>query len=522
MGKKETKIINRNPIVAVMGHVDHGKTSFLDYIRGTKVAEKEAGGITQNTRAHEVTTPSGKKITFLDTPGHEAFSKMRERGANITDFVLLIIAADDGVQPQTKESIEFAKKDGVPIIVGLNKIDLPGIQTQKIKAELASYGVNIEEYGGDVLLFEISAKTGQGINDLLEGIELLYEMNPVKNYQLPQDAKGSAFILESSLDKKIGNVALCLLKAGELQGREYGASKEGTFRVRNYLDEAQKPMQTVTPGQPFWITGLRSTVTTGEIITFFENESDAKDYFQSISKGDINVLGEQITEAEDDVESLFAQMLQKRMEDSDGTTSKELNIVLKTATQGTLEAVRAQLENLSDEEVHVKILISGTGDVTEDEITRAKLAKAIIVTFQLPTPTSVINIARREKVLLRNYEVIYEMIDEVQEVLDSLGSPIEEEIEVARGKIKQVFVLSNGSVVLGCEIIKGNIVKGYRVWIERKGEILHRSKIAQLKILKNEVKEVKKGQECGIMIIDKIEGIQAGDEIVAYRVERLN
>lgn len=514
------KSYSRSPIIAVMGHVDHGKTSFLDYIRGTRVVDREAGGITQNTRAHEVKTPSGKQLTFIDTPGHEAFSKMRERGANITDFVLLIVAADDGVQPQTKESIEFAQKDNVTIIVAINKIDIPGVQTQKIKAELASYGVNIEEYGGDTLCFEISAKTGQGIPELLEGIELLSEMSELKEYEAKNNAIAEAFILESSLDKKIGNVALCIMKAGSLSGREFGASKEGIFRVRNYLDEVQKPMGSVSPGQPFWVTGLRSTVTTGEVISFFDNEVLAKEYVSSIEKGDITEIGEEVVAPS--VESLFAQMLQKKEEQDSGTGTQELNVVVKTATQGTLEAVIAHLVGMSDESAKVNILISGTGNVTEDDITRAKLAKAIIVTFQLPTPTNIKNAALKEKVLLRNYEVIYEMFDEVQEVLDSIGIPIEEEIEVARAKVKQVIILTNGSIIAGSEVVKGSMLKGYRVWAERKGEILGKGKISQLKIRKEDVKEVKKGLECGIQIDPKIENLQEGDEIVAYRVERLN
>ena len=515
-------IENRNIIVTVMGHVDHGKTSFLDYIRGTKVVDKEAGGITQNTRAHEVKTKTGRKITFIDTPGHQAFSKMRERGSNITDFVLLIVAADDGVQPQTIESINFAKRDNVPIIVGLNKVDLLGIHRDKIKAELSSYGVNLEEYGGDVMLFEISAKTGHGIDDLLEGIELLSDIKEIKNYDLFPNSVAQAYILEATNDRKIGNVALCILKSGNLKGREYGSTKEGVFRVRSFLNDSQKVVDSVHAGQPFWVTGLRSVVTAGEIITFFDEEKEAKNYFEDISKGNINFVGE-IDNEEEDIETLFAEMLEKNMKKStNGQISDELNIVLKTSTVGTLEAVKNELEKLSDEEVKINVFISGVGDVTEDEIERAKLAKAIIVTFQVPPSNHILNFARREKVLLRNYEVIYEMLDEVQEVIDSLGTPIEEEIEVARAKVKQVFTLSNGDVVIGCEVTKGNLLKGYRIKVVRKEIEICKSKIQQLKIHKNEVKEVKKGQECGVLLSENYTDIQTDDDLIAYRIERLN
>ena len=519
---KKMKKDNRNIIVTVMGHVDHGKTSFLDFIRGTNIVDKEAGGITQNTRAHEIITKAGTKITFIDTPGHEAFTKMRERGANITDFVLLIVAADDGVQPQTIESIDFAKRDNVPIIIGLNKIDLPGIQKDKIKAELSSYGVNLEEYGGDVMLFEISAKTGQGIQDLLEGIELLKEIIQIKTHSLYPNSVAQAYILESTHDKKVGNVALCILKSGQLKGREFGATKEGVFRARSFLDDKQAITKFVYPGQPFWVTGLRSIVTAGEVIAFFDNEKNAKAYFDEIREGNVNFVGEVKNEEEKDVEELFIEMFEKnRKRTTDGQISDELNIVLKTSSIGTLEAIKNELEKLSDEEVKINVFISGVGDVTEDEIERAKLAKAIILTFQLPPSNHILNVARREKVLLRNYEVIYEMIDEIQEVIDSLGTPIEEEIEVARAKIKQIFNLSNGQVVIGCEVIKGNLIKGYKVKILRNDKEVFKSKIQQLKIHKNDVKEVKKGQECGVLLVENCTDLVPNDELVAYKVERL-
>ncbi len=503
-----------------MGHVDHGKTTFLDSIRGTRVADKEAGGITQNTRAHEVVRKSGFRMTFIDTPGHEAFSKMRERGANVTDFVLLIVAADDGVQPQTKQSIEFAKKSKVPVIVAINKVDISGINTQKIKTELSSFGVAVEEYGGDTMCFEISAKNKMGLEELLDGIELLSEINELKSAEVKYGSNGEGFILESNLDKRLGNVALCILKAGNLPKSTFGVTKQGVFKSRAYLDEAQKPMAEVHESAPFWITGLKETVNTGDTIFFFEDEAKAKDFHQQITKDEISEYSDA---TEMDAESLFAQMLLKQQEDMAGISQKELNVVVKSSTHGTLEAIIAKLETLSTEEAKVNILFSGTGNVTEDEISRAKLAKAIVVTFQLPTPNNIVSIARQEKVLVRNYEVIYEMFDEVQEVLNSIGEPQVEEIEVARAKIKQLFTLTNGDLVLGSEVIKGTMLRGYRIFVERviKGEKYEvgRAKISSLRVRKDEVKEVKKGLECGIILDTKIEGITENDEVVAYRVE---
>lgn len=523
--KKQTEVKKtRSPIVAVMGHVDHGKTTFLDSIRGTKVADKEAGGITQNTRAHKVVTKSGFKITFLDTPGHEAFSKMRERGAKVTDFVLLIVAADDGVQPQTKESIEFAKRDGVPIIVAINKVDLEGIKTQKIKTELASFGVNIEEYGGETMCFEISAKNKTGLDELLEGIELLSEINELKSVTPRHDAIAEAFILESSLDKQIGNVALAVLEHGNITDRYFGVTKEGVFKVRAYLDENQKGVQTVNESDPFWVTGLKGTLKSGDSIYFYSDEKEANDLLKSI-KNEINENIQEVEPAELDPETLFAQMLVAREEAKAGLSQKSLNVVVKSSTQGTLEAILEKLTKISTEEAKVNILFSGTGNVTEDEVSRAKLAKAIVVTFQLPTPSKIESLARAERILVRNYEVIYEMFDEVEEVLSSMGEPIEEEIEVARAKVKQVFTLTNGDIVAGSEVIKGLLLRGYRVWVERKtsrgNEEIGRAKITSLKIRKDEAKEVKKGSECGIILEPKIENIQEGDEIVAYKIEKL-
>jgi len=515
----------RTPIVAVMGHVDHGKTSLLDTIRGTKVADKEAGGITQNTRAHEITRPNGFKITFIDTPGHEAFSNMRERGAKVTDFVMLVVAADDGIQPQTKQSIDFAKKDNVPIIVVINKIDIKGINIQKIKKELSSYGVIAEEYGGDSLFFEVSAKEKIGLENLLDGIQLLAEINELKSNQVRNETLGEAFILESSMDKLVGNVALCLLKSGDLKERYFGVTQSGYFKVRAYLDQDQKNINIVKESQPFWITGLKMTLPAGEIIYFTEDEEKAIKFHNKLKIKEIIKPVETVTEAEQsDVESLFTQMLVKREEIKQGIEQKQLNVIVKTSTEGTLEAILEKLKELKNEFAHINILTSGTGNVNEDEINRAKLAKAIIVTFQIPTPKKILEMAKKEKVLVRNYEIVYELFQEVEEVLESLENPIEEEVEVARAKVKQVFTLSNKNTVIGSEVTKGIILKGYRIKIERsvKGQLqeIGRGKITSLKIRKDEVKEVKKGLDCGIVTEPNIEGIEENDELIAFKVEK--
>lgn len=506
----------RQPVVAVMGHVDHGKTSFLDAVRGARVVDKEAGGITQNTRAHEVTLQSGNKITFIDTPGHEAFSKMRARGAQVTDFVLLMVAADDGIQPQTKESISFAQENNVPIIVAINKIDIDGVKTEKIKKQLANFDVQIEEYGGDTLCFEISATKKIGLNALLEGIELLSEIQELQPSPVKDKTQAEAFVLESVLDKNIGNIAVCIMKAGSVNTRIYGVTKNTYFKVRAYFDEDQKPMQSVKESQPVWITGLKEPLQTGEILYFVSDEKQAKE-MQKTLEDDAKAAEEASQKL--DAESLFAQMLVQREEKKQGTEQKELNVVVKASTQGTLEAVIAQLEKLETEDAKINILYSDTGEVTEEDIFRAKAAKAIIVSFQMPPRSNIMNIAKTERVLIRNYEIIYELFDEIEDVLGGLADNFEEEIEIARAKIKQVFTLSDGTAVAGSEVKSGTFVKGYKVWIERKDEEVGRGKVISLRQGKNEVREVKKGLDCGIMIDQKIE-FEEGDEIVAFRVEK--
>lgn len=517
----------RTPIVAVMGHVDHGKTSLLDTIRGTRVQAKEEGGITQNTRAHQIVTENGNKITFIDTPGHEAFSAMRSRGAEVTDFVALVVAADDGIQAQTKQSIEFAKATNTPIIVVINKIDIQGVKTQKIKQELASFGVNIEEYGGDSLCFEVSATKNIGIKEFIEGIELLSEVNDLKPNPVEHGAKAMAYVLESTNDKRLGPVALCILKAGELDEKVFGATKSGTFKVRAYLDQDQKPTDTVYESDPFWVTGLPDAVKTGEFIYFTEDDKKAKQIQSELANLEAEHEKQEAEKAEMDAQSLLMQMLIKKEAEKQGLDQKVLNVIVRASTQGTLEAVLNELNKLGDDEKTIRVLESGTGEVSESDIRRAKTAGGIVVSFQLPTNSKIAGLAKQNKVLVRNYDIIYEMVDELTGALEGLIEPTEVEVEVARARVKQIFVLSDGEIVAGCEVIKGTLIKGYQVFVERPSEStkdqiaeIGRGKISSLKILKDEAKEAKKGQECGIILSPRVTEIQAGDEIVAFKLER--
>lgn len=522
-GKKEKTV--RQPIVAVMGHVDHGKTTFLDAIRNTRVADKEYGGITQNTRAHEVTTKSGFKITFIDTPGHEAFANMRLRGARVTDFVLLMVAADDGIQPQTKQSIEFAKQHNVPIIVCINKIDIEGVQLAKIKQELASFGVHIEEYGGDVMCFEISAKNKIGLDQVLEGIELLSEVNGLKTREPKEKVIAEAFVMESQLDKRLGHSALAILKAGKINSRLVGVTADSIFKVRSYINEEGKPVKEVRISQPFTVIGLQKDIPTGEIINFVSDEKVAKELQEELKVGKViedeqSELSKQSSAQNFSAESLFAQLLMQKEIKEQGAEQKELKVILRASTQGTLEAVLAELNKLETEESKVTVIQSGTGFVSESDLNMAKITKGIVLSFQSIVPSNIKALARRNKVLVREYQVIYELIDEVAEVLDSMDQPQEEEIEFATAKVKQVFILSDGSQVAGCEVTDNKFLKGYQVKVMRNSEEIARSKIKSMRLGKNEVKEVKKGQDCGFLLEPKIEDLHEGDLVVAFKIEK--
>lgn len=518
--QKEIKGI-RTPIVAVMGHVDHGKTTLLDSLRGAKVAESEAGGITQNTRAHQVVTKSGKKITFIDTPGHEAFSQMRSRGARVTDFVLLVVAADDGLQPQTIESIEFAHASKTPLVVAINKMDLGIKSLDKIKKQLSDHGVSIEEYGGDVMVFPISALKKDGLPELIEGIELLAEVGELSQHSNPHpDVVATAFVLESTLGKKLGAATLAILKSGNLSGRETAFTAKQVFRARAVLDEFFKPLASVSESDPFWITGLKEVMEAGEMVYFAKDEKTAKKLQEELfaEENQVTSAAVSLTEALDATQML-EQMFAPDVT-TEGQEKKYLNVIIKASTRGTLEALNSELSKIESDQSKLRVLDSAIGEVSERDIMRAKAAKGIVLAFQSPVSRNIADIAKRERVIVRNYDVIYEMLDEVEAVLTGLIEPEIVEEEVARALVKQVFTLSDGTVVAGCEVSKGIMIRGYDVWVERKGEELVRGKISSLKHFKEEVKEVKKGIECGIIISPSPTDLQTGDFVVAYKVEK--
>jgi len=515
--------LEKTPIVTVMGHVDHGKTSLLDKIRDTSVASTEAGGITQSVRAHQVVlnhNGTNRKLTFVDTPGHEAFSKMRSRGAKVGTIALIVVAANEGVKPQTIEACNFALLEKVPMIIVMTKIDLPAVDDNKVYSQLAQNGILVEAMGGETVLVKVSSKTGEGITELINTIFLIQEMNENgESIDVEKPLIAEGLVLESNVDKQLGCIALTILKKGKLDisklGILYASNDEFSSKIRNVLNADLKESKFLEAGDPAWIVGLPKVLNIGQTVRFFTDEKVAMAEVVSIQEEEkYNVT------LNTDPTAAFAAMFASANPSSKDTDKKILNIILRTDTRGSMEVAKAEILKLADEFAEVKLMDSKEGEINESDIRRAKDTKSIIIGFRSQISDKNMRLAIHEKILVRNYNIIYEMIEELEGALLGLTTPEEEEVEVARAKIKQVFQLSNGQYVAGSVIQKGKIIKGYKVFVERNGEEVGRGKITEIKILKNVVKEVDKGKECGILLEPNIE-LHDGDEIVAYKIEKV-
>lgn len=508
----------RTPIVAVMGHVDHGKTTLLDTIRGANVAAGEVGGITQNTRAHKVNVSkrlglkNQQHITFIDTPGHEAFSEMRSRGARVADMVILVVAADDGVQPQTKESIQFIKKAGIPVLIACNKIDAPGANVDKIKQELSANDILIEEYGGEAIFNEVSALKDEGIDALLESILLVAEVNELKA-EKPAQGEAEGFVLESNLNSDLGPVGLVILKTGNIKRGQYIVSADDVHKIRATLNEEQKQTKKTEQGDPVWVIGLNEVLPVGENLIFFAEEDKAKDLLQRVREErekDKKQKDEDISDHE-----MFAMLVAQKQQQEDTETT--LKVIVRADTQGTLEAITNKLEKLKFDDARIEVFSAETGSVTESDVEMAYTIQGIILAFQVDVEEKAAKQARSRKVLIRTYQLIYEMLNEVEEVVNSMIEPEEEIEEVASADVRSVFTLSNGKQVAGCRVVEGTVTKGYKAYVERNGEEVADGRITSLKHLKEDVKEAKKGTECGIML-DPAAQFEEGDKIICYKV----
>lgn len=507
-GAKKTKLSEnyKPPIVGLMGHVDHGKTSLLDAIRESKLTEKEFGGITQHISAYQA-EHQGKAITFIDTPGHKAFTEMRERGADSTDIIVLVVAADDGVQDQTKEVINLWKKTNDQMIVAINKIDKEGADTRRVKQELSSAGVELEGYGGDVPVVEVSAKKKTNIEGLLDLILLVAEMNGLDKAPEIKNAEyhGEGIVLESYLDSSLGPVALCVVRAGSLGRGEYIAGAGMCSKIRALIDESKKTVEVAEISQPIVAVGLPKVMDLGEIVRVYKDESEAK---MAVKAGEsINVQKAQ--KVEDLRDNIIDQLFSCEGEDE----GKCLNVIVKCDKQGTLEAVVSSLMKVRVEGVRLSIVRDGIGDVTEDDVDYAKTTRSIVLGFNVEIDAAAVRRAKQERVLVRTYNVIYELIEEVEGAMQGLVEPDKEEIVVGRARVKKIFELSDKSVVAGCIVTAGKMMRGYRCTVERDEETVHEANIKSLKHGKEDEKEVSKDVECGIIIEPEFE-VRQGDFVV--------
>ncbi|MBQ4425705.1 MAG: translation initiation factor IF-2 [Lachnospiraceae bacterium] len=506
---REEDMVPRPPVVCVMGHVDHGKTSLLDAIRKTNVTSGEAGGITQHIGAYMVEI-NGQKITFLDTPGHEAFTAMRMRGAQATDIAILVVAADDGVMPQTVEAINHAKAAGVEIVVAINKIDKPGANIDKVKKELTEYGLIGEEWGGSNIFVPVSAKRGDGIEDLLEMLLLVAEVHELKANP-NRNARG--LVIEAQLDNTRGPVATVLVQKGTLKVGDNVAAGSSYGKIRAMLDDKGSRVAKATPGMPVEILGLNSVPTAGEIFIATANEKEARSYAQTfIAEGRKKLLDE--TRSRLKLDDIFSQIQSGNM--------KELNLIVKADVQGSVEAVKTSLTKLSNEEVMVKVIHSGAGNINESDVTLAAASNAIIIGFNVRMDAQVKSIADEEKVDVRLYDVIYKAIEDVENAMLGILDPIYEEQVLGHAVVRQVFKASGIGSIAGSYVTDGKIVRGSKCRITRGKDVLFDGNLASLKRFKDDVKEVASGYECGL-VFEKFNDFDVDDTIEVYtmvQVER--
>ncbi len=500
------QLVPRAPIVTIMGHVDHGKTTLLDYIRKTRVAEKEAGGITQHIGAYRVVV-NGKPITFIDTPGHEAFTKLRARGAQVTDIVVLVVAADDGVMPQTVEAINHAKAAGVPIIVAINKIDKPEANPDRVKQQLADRGLLVEEWGGDTVAVEISAKTGKGVDELLEMIILMGELLELK---APIDVPAQGTIIISKMDARRGIVGTVIVQKGILRLRDTFVAGITWGRVKGMFDENGKSVKEAGPSMPVEIIGFEDLPNEGDKLFVVEDVEKAK----AIVELRKEKFSEQRrpTAKKMTLEELFAKL--------EGKEEKELRLIIKADVIGSMEALRDSLERLSTDEVKIKILHQATGPVSESDVLLASASEAIIIGYNVKAEKKALDLAQRERVQIRLYKVIYEIIKDIKDALQGMLAPRREEIYLGKAEVKKVFKIAKVGMVAGCVVVDGKVRRDAFVRVIRNGEVVHEGKIASLKHYKDDVEEVRLGSECGIRI-EGFNDIKEGDVIENYEVREV-
>lgn len=496
----------RAPVVTIMGHVDHGKTSLLDALRKTDVVAGEAGGITQHIGAYQVQLSNNEKITFLDTPGHEAFTAMRLRGARVTDIVVLVVAADDGVREQTVEAINHAKAAGVPMIIAINKIDKPGADPMRVRTELMQYELVTEDMGGDLISVEVSAKQGKGLDKLEEAILLQAEIMELK---ANPDRAANGAVIEAKIDKGRGVVASLLVQGGTIRVGEIVVAGAAYGRVRAIFDDKGNNVELAGPSQPVEILGLNQAPEAGDEFAVVENDKIARDITEYRAKKTRNA---RVLATAPTLDQLFTNASIHR--------AKEMPVIVKGDVQGSVEAIIGSITKYSNSEVAVRVLHSGVGAINESDISLAQASNALIVAFNVRANTNTREAAKRAGVDIRYYSVIYDVVDDVKAALSGMLTPHKRENMIGYARIDQIFVITKAGKVAGCVVTEGVIKRGCKVRLLRDNVVIHDGALKTLKRFKDEVKEVKNGQECG-MAFENYDDIREGDMIEAYEVEEI-
>lgn len=503
----ESKLVERPPVVCVMGHVDHGKTSLLDAIRATNVTDAEAGGITQHIGAYMVDV-NGQKITFLDTPGHEAFTSMRMRGAQSTDIAILVVAADDGVMPQTVEAINHAKAAGIEIIVAINKIDKPSANIERVKQELMEYELVAEDWGGSTVFVPVSAHTREGLDNLLEMILLTAEVLELK---ANPNRRARGIVIEAELDKGRGPVATVLVQKGTLRVGDAISIGNAYGKVRAMIDDKGRRIKEAGPSKPVEILGLNEVPFAGEVCIATKNEKEARNMAETfIAYGREKLLKD--TKAKLSLDDLFTQIQSGNI--------KELNLIVKADVQGSVEAVKQSLVKLSNDEVVIKIIHGGVGAINESDVILASASNAIIIGFNVRPDNMAKTVAEREKVDLRLYRVIYNAIEDIEAAMKGMLDPVYEEKVIGHAEIRQTYKASGVGTIAGSYVLDGSITRNCSTRIVRDGIVVYEGTLASLKRFKDDVKEVKSGFECGL-VFEKFNDIKEGDQIEAFVMEEI-
>ncbi len=500
-------LVSRAPVVTVMGHVDHGKTSLLDALRETDVASKEAGGITQHIGAYQVAMPGGEKITFIDTPGHAAFTEMRARGATVTDIVVLVVAADDGIMPQTIEAIHHAKAAGVPVIVAINKMDKPEADPGRVRTELLQHDLVVEEMGGDILTVEVSAKTKLNLDKLEEIILLQAELLDLK---ANPNRFAEGVVVESKMEQGRGSVATVLVQRGTLRLGDIFVAGGEWGKVRALVDAGGAPLKEAGPAVPVEVLGLNGTPAAGDDVAVVETEARARevtDFRQrqgrarkaaSMARGTLEQMFERIQEGE----------------------AQALPVVIKTDVHGSLEAILSSLNKLSTDEVKVEVLHAGVGGINESDVTLARASNALVIGFNVRANPQARQTAKRDGVEIRYYSIIYDVTDDLKKALSGMLAPTLKENILGYAEIREVFGVSKVGKVAGCMVTEGMVRRGSKVRLLRDDVVIHEGELSQLKRFKDDVKEVKEGTECG-MAFANYQDIQTGDFIECFDVEEV-